>query len=266
MRELRVTKSSNYKESIVFSKGGLFYESYWWILENNSLLWVKGDPGKGKTILLARIIEEIEISTPKSVFYFFCQAAEPRLWTATNYDGEGKGVFSDSNAWQTLTGILTAILKNEESHDCVFAIDALDECTTDRDPLIRLISRLSTSYQPRWVLSSRNWPEIERRLDNVDEKLQVQLELNHATISQAVKNFIVRKVDHLTEDSCYSISTREEVQSHLMANADNTFLWVSLICEELGRPDIMSHHMLDVLKSFPTGLGKLYERMIENLN
>ncbi|KAI6768499.1 hypothetical protein HG531_010688 [Fusarium graminearum] len=300
LRELRVTNPSKDKKSILFSKGGLFYDSYRWIMEskeyqqwlkkdNNNLLWIKGDPGKGKTMLLAGIIEELERSAPKTVFYFFCQATEPRLRTATNvlrgliwflvrnrpclmshvreeYDREGKGVFNDGNAWQTLTGILTAILDDEESQDCVFAIDALDECTTDRDQLIRLISRLSTCYKPKWVVSSRNWPEIERRLDSVNEKVQVQLELNHAAISEAVKNFIVRKVDQLSEDNGYSKSTREEVQNHLMANADDTFLWVSLVCEELGQPDVMSHHTLDVLKSFPAGLGKLYERMIDKLN
>ncbi|KAF5247118.1 hypothetical protein FAUST_970 [Fusarium austroamericanum] len=300
IRELRVTNPSKDKKSILFSKGGLFYDSYRWIMESseyqqwlekddNNLLWIKGDPGKGKTMLMAGIIEEIEKSAPKSVFYFFCQATEPRLRTATNvlrgliwllvqtrpclmsyvreeYDREGKGVFNDGNAWQTLTGILTAILDDEESQGCVFAIDALDECTTDRDQLIRLISRLSTCYKTKWVVSSRNWPEIERRLDSVEEKVQVQLELNHNAISQAVKNFIVRKVDQLSEDNGYSKSTREDVKNHLMANADDTFLWVSLVCEELGQPDVMSHHTLDVLKSFPTGLGKLYERMIEKLN
>lgn len=299
LRELRVTNPSKDKKSILFSKGGLFYDSYRWIMESkeyqqwlkkddNNLLWIKGDPGKGKTMLLAGIIEEIEKSAPESVFYFFCQATEPRLRTATNvlrgliwflvrtrpcfmshvreeYDREGKGVFNDGNAWQTLMGILTAILDDEESQDCVFAIDALDECTTDRDQLIRLISRLSTSYKPKWVVSSRNWPEIERRLNSVDEKVEVQLELNHAAISEAVKNFIVRKVDQLSEDNGYSESTREEVQNHLMVNADDTFLWVSLVCDELGQPDVMSHHTLDVLKSFPAGLGKLYERMIEKI-
>ncbi|KAF0644051.1 hypothetical protein FPSE5266_20056 [Fusarium pseudograminearum] len=300
LRELLVTNPSKDKKNILFSKGGLFYDSYRWIMESNeyqqwlkkddnNLLWIKGDPGKGKTMLLAGIIEELEKSAPDTVFYFFCQATEPRLRTATNvlrgliwflvrtrprlmshvreeYDKEGKGVFNDGNAWQTLSGILTAILDDEEFQDCVFAIDALDECTTGRDQLIRLISQLSTSYKPKWVVSSRNWPEIERRLDSVDKKVQVQLELNHAAISQAVKNFIVRKVDQLSEDNGYSKSTREEVQNHLMTNADDTFLWVSLVCEELGQPDVMSHHTLDVLKSFPSGLGKLYERMIDKLN
>jgi Cdc6-like AAA superfamily ATPase len=300
LRELRITTPQKDKKTIVSSKGGLFYESYRWITENNeyqqwlkeddnNLLWIKGDPGKGKTMLLAGIIEELEKSTPQSVFYFFCQATEPRLRTATSvlrgliwflattrprlvsyvrqeYEREGKGVFSDSNAWQTLTGILTTILDDEDSENFTFVVDALDECTADRDQLVRLISRVSSSYKAKWVISSRNWPEIERRLDGVQNKVRLQLELNHAAISDAVTCFVLRKVDELDGENNYDESTREEVQKYLLANADDTFLWVSLVCEELGKPDVMSHHTLDILKSFPAGLGKLYERMVETLN
>jgi DNA replication protein DnaC len=63
-----------------------------WILENydfqrwcndqqSRLLWVKGDPGKGKTMLLCGIINELEKSMSKTgiLSYFFCQATDSRI-------------------------------------------------------------------------------------------------------------------------------------------------------------------------------------------
>lgn len=135
--------------------------AYW---SEDTLLWVKGDSGKGKTMLLAGIITELKRSSPESVLYFFCQSAEPRLRTVTNvlrgvlwslararpymihhvrkeYKKEVKGVFSDSNAWQILCDILIAILEDGDLvQDCVLVIDALDECTIDRDQLLREIN------------------------------------------------------------------------------------------------------------------------------
>ncbi|RBR26782.1 uncharacterized protein FIESC28_00363 [Fusarium coffeatum] len=301
LTELRVTNPQKDRKSIVDAKGGLFHESSSWILENeeykqwltgseNTLFWVKGDPGKGKTMLLAGIITELERPSPDSVFYFFCQTTEPRLRTATNvlrgllwslvrtraymihhvrkdYKKEGKGVFSDSNAWQTLCDILIAILEDGDLvQDCVFVVDALDECTTDRDQLLKFIGRASTSYKAKWIVSSRNWFEIEKRMDCIQKKARLQLEMNAAAISDAVKKYITRRIDRLDAENNYRESTRKEIQKHLLANADDTFLWVSLVCDELGKPDVMSHHIETVLNSFPAGLEKLYEKRVEKIN
>ena len=50
------------------------------------MLWIKGDPGKGKTMLLCGIIDQLGALTrfrDKNVTtllsYFFCQANDPRI-------------------------------------------------------------------------------------------------------------------------------------------------------------------------------------------
>ncbi|KAK0713356.1 heterokaryon incompatibility protein-domain-containing protein [Lasiosphaeria miniovina] len=59
------------KKRIELAKGGLLVDAYLWVLENpdfnrwrhsteSRLLWIKGDPGKGKTMLLCGIIDELE--------------------------------------------------------------------------------------------------------------------------------------------------------------------------------------------------------------
>jgi hypothetical protein len=83
------------KKRIEKNNGGLLADSYRWVFDNitfqqwqqdkcSRLLWVKGDPGKGKTILLCGIIDELHRSLPQtaSLAYFFCQATDSRINSA----------------------------------------------------------------------------------------------------------------------------------------------------------------------------------------
>jgi Cdc6-like AAA superfamily ATPase len=77
------------------TKGGLLEDSYSWILENsefkkwrnnqlNPLLWIKSDPGKGKTMLLCGIINELSRSLDTTLLSFFCcQVTDSRINNAT---------------------------------------------------------------------------------------------------------------------------------------------------------------------------------------
>lgn len=134
IQDLRLTDPRDDKKRIEDTKGGLLEDSYHWILENSDfqqwrnnqqsrLLWIKGDPGKGKTMLLCGITNELKRSIPKSVLlsYFFCQATDSRINNATavlrgliyllvkyqpslishvrtRYDQAGKTLFEDANA------------------------------------------------------------------------------------------------------------------------------------------------------------------------
>lgn len=51
-----------------------------WQHEQNRLLWVKGDPGKGKTMLLCGLINELK---NEGVSAYFCQATDVCIKSAT---------------------------------------------------------------------------------------------------------------------------------------------------------------------------------------
>src|SRR2546421_2291201 len=77
------------KDRIEFSKDKLLKDSYTWILNNQAfmdwqenhktrLLWIKGDPGKGKTMMMIGLVDQLskQLQTnPGShiMSYFFCQ-------------------------------------------------------------------------------------------------------------------------------------------------------------------------------------------------
>ncbi|KAL5610635.1 hypothetical protein FOBRF1_006752 [Fusarium oxysporum] len=195
--DLRLTDTRDDKARIEQTKGGLLRDSYLWILDNTDfqlfrddpqrrMLWIKGDLGKGKTMLLCDIINELEKETANLVCYFFCQGTDSRINNATavlrgliyllidqqpslmphvwkRYDQAGKGLFEDVNAWWALSDILVNILQDPDLTSTFLLIDALDECETGLSMLLDLIVQHSSSARLKWLVSSRNKAEIERK-------------------------------------------------------------------------------------------------------
>ncbi|KAM0274353.1 hypothetical protein ACHAQH_007919 [Verticillium albo-atrum] len=298
LKDLSVTDPRHDKARIQGTKGGLLEDSYRWILSHGDflewrdnpqtrLLWIKGDPGKGKTMLLCGIIDECnktadETSQPA---YFFCQATDERLNSATavlrgliyflidqapplisyvraKYDKAGQSLFKDVNAWYALSQILTDMLADSRLEDKILIVDGLDECGTGRAQLLDFIARTSSSSRAKWIVSSRNWPDIEDKLNDTTQKITLRLELNEDAVSDAVRAYIRHKAGVLARLKKYDDATWDTVQQHFTSKADNTFLWVALVYQELAHPDTRPWHALEVLQTLPSGLDALYDRMM----
>ncbi|UKZ75874.1 hypothetical protein TrVFT333_003570 [Trichoderma virens FT-333] len=272
LTDLRTTDPRHDKIRIEATKGGLFKDSYSWILqhsdfrqwrddEHSRLLWIKGDPGKGKTMLICGIVDELssETKTNTLLSYFFCQATDERINSAT------AAVFKDVNAWTALSEIFSDILEDASLDRTYVIIDALDECVTDLPKLLDFINTKSTLFsRVKWIVSSRNWLEIEERLDSAAQQMRLCLELNEVSISAAVNAYIKHQVERLAQKKKYSATIKNAVYHHLSSNSNNTFLWVALVCQNLGRISLQSP--LRTLAKFPPGLDSLYQRMLEQIH
>ncbi|KAF6825135.1 vegetative incompatibility protein HET-E-1 [Colletotrichum musicola] len=286
------------KDRIIRTNGHLLKDSYLWVLGNETfqrwradeggrLLWVRGDPGKGKTMLLCGIIEELQKEDPGSrLVYFFCQATDAKLNTATavlrgllylmikdepdliknlRETYHGRQLFEDSNGWDVLCSMVTFVLTTGSSRGSTVIIDALDECTEDRANLLEFIVRLR-STSSRVIVSSRNWPMIERGLAPAAHKADhLSLELNEHAISAAVVAFIKHTVDQLATTHEYDMGTRDLVYDYLVEKASNTFLWAALACRQLTDINLDNWNVQSKLKEFPAGLDELYARMLDQV-
>ncbi|KAF2685713.1 HET-domain-containing protein [Lentithecium fluviatile CBS 122367] len=301
IQDLRLTDPYDDKKRIEETKGGLLEDSYCWILENSDfqrwrddqqsrLLWIKGDPGKGKTMLLCGIINELNKSMAKTdqLSYFFCQATDSRINNATavlrgllyllvnqqpslvshirkKHDHAGKALFEDANAWVALSEIFTNILQDPSLNSTYLSVDALDECITDLAKLLDFIVLMSSiSSRAKWIVSSRNEAYIERRLRLDDSGIRLSLELkeNAAQVSRAVNTYIdycLSKLPEIKHDTLLRDSVRKKMQQ----KANGTFLWVSLVIKEL--KDVMAWEILQVLDEVPTELNDVYRRMMEQI-
>ncbi|CAD6447526.1 9d524d8b-d700-47ec-82e7-6433cbb3f74f [Sclerotinia trifoliorum] len=298
LTDLFTTDPRKDKQRIEELKGGLLLKVYEWVFKNaeyqqwyndqsSRLLWVRGDPGKGKTMLLCGIIDEIRTSNNYALAYFFCQSnvdtinsaisvlrgliymlldEEPSLirHLQKEYEVSGKQLFEGINAWVALSNILKNILHDESLKPIILIIDALDECEKDMVKLLRLIVSSLTGFpRVKWLVSSRNWSEIEEALGPIEERTSLNLELNTHTVSIAVDWYVRDRVGKLASKRKSIEKNRTTVESYLLENANGTFLWVALVCQNLQELRFFTTSILQ--DYYPPELNPLYERMLQQI-
>ncbi|KAI1159803.1 hypothetical protein F5B18DRAFT_559525 [Nemania serpens] len=305
LRKLRSTDPHDDKTRIELQKGGLLADSYKWVLGHedfkkwhdgggNQILWVRGDPGKGKTMLLCGIINELKKASmrDRNVVYFFCQATDARLNNAISVlrglmfsllsqqqklldrvrdkiDQAGEELFQDINGWAALCNIFHLLLEELETRTetTYLIVDAMDECLTHQNLLLKWIADLSSS-RIKCLVSSRNWPSIENTLRYAP---QLRLELNTDSISAAVDTYIDDKVAKLAESKGLDFNVQKEqeifnsVQEYLKSNSNNTFLWVALVLQQLDHQDVYQMDLLTKIKEFPPQLNELYQQLTQQV-
>src|SRR5882762_5390861 len=214
LADLLLTDPRNEKIRIEQTKGGLLSDSFRWILSNSEfqrwredkqsqLLWIKGDAGKGKTMLMIGIIDELQQQVARSgkpsvtevLSYFLCQGTDSRLNTATailrgiiyllaneqpflishlrkKYDHVGRKLFEDS-AFYCLSDIFRQMVQDPKLTAAYLVVDALDECEEGLPQLLDLITWTVSAQSSciKWIISSRNRYDIEQCLDDIEQCL-----------------------------------------------------------------------------------------------
>jgi NACHT domain len=264
----------------------------WWEKDDIRCLWVHGDPGKGKTMMAMAIIDKIASRVKQSlrdtpggyISYFFCQGAVTGLNDAISVlrglifvlvdehpelidplrqalGREGTRLFEGNYGLHALWVVLQHVLEDERVPRVYLVIDALDECSGLQDSLLYILMRnvRDLPEKVKWIITSRNEPQIKRKLENNPLIHHTNLELNSDHVKMAVRKFIQVKVKDLNYDD----SLRKEAEVYLTANADGTFLWVALVCQELKNE--VKRKLRSVLSKFPSGLEPLYGRMLEQI-
>lgn len=257
------------------------------------LLWIKGGPGKGKTMLMIALVAELSkrlASEPKQgvLSYFFCQSTDNRLNNAISvlrgliyllivgkrtpieplreeYDVRGKQLFDGKNAFFALRRILLEMLRDSSLTRVYLLIDALDECDYGLSELLGLTADpdFGSLKKIKWLVASRNESFIEAKLRPNSFRVNLSLELNSSYIALAVQKFIDSKVQELAGLKNYTKDLEEYVRSYLSGKAEGTFLWAALVCKELER--VRTRKTKSVLTKFPSGLDSLYERILERI-
>jgi WD40 repeat protein len=299
---LLVVDPETERRRIEATKGGLLDDSFRWVLDNaefqkwhsdprSQLLWIKGDAGKGKTMLMIGIVNELlrQIQSPlsESIAYFLCQATDPRLNNATSilrsliymliqqrphlishlrerYDTTPK-LFVSGNIFYSLSAVFESMIQDSTQAVTYLLVDALDECETDTSDLLRLIARTKSMSAARvkWIVSSRNRDDIEQELDFGNEETKLSLELNANHISNAVVAYINHKVSRLKPLQRTGLLL-EQVKEQLLQKSNGTFLWVALVVQEMQKCQ-RSAAVVEVLERTPRGLIPLYNRMIQQI-
>lgn len=314
-------------------KDKLLPESYEWALRtqeyqsftnwddgnSNKLLWMRGDAGKGKTMLLMGIVEDLKARLQTRfdecyLSYFFCRGTNDKVNTATSvlrgliwmllrqekslihhldtFKGNQLNAFNDGSAFFQLKKVFLEIIQDNSLGRVFFVIDALDECKRGEPglaQLLNLITETAKNDKVKWLLSSRNEPEIKTFLGKGMTNVQLSLEVNSVAVGNAVNAYIDRKVSDLGEkhrtdyeadlapdsQSQYELECAQQLEVYLSQvldqlkcklkeKADGTFLWVWLVMKEL--QDVSPDELLQRIEQIPSGLDEMYTTMLEKMN
>ncbi|KAJ5338643.1 hypothetical protein N7452_005371 [Penicillium brevicompactum] len=329
-KDLLLTNPAEDMARIESSKGFLLAGSCGWILTHPSfkewedsgtsqLLWIRGNPGKGKTMLLISVIKNMwqKPFDYRFLSFFFCQETDKDLNNATGvlrglthqlvvqhptlitylrkeYDNAGANMFNSNRAFYSLNKIFLNMLQDPRVDTIYLMLDALDECQTDQAGLLRLIreTMLIPSRKVKWLITSRHGVRIDQ-LHDVYAQSELNLDRNEeGQISNAVGMYINHKLNDLfkryekvyekrdkdereTQGQAYDPSTlrlalealnnvRAEVASVIREKANDTFLWVALVFQELAQTHD-AHGILENVREMPSGLDKIYDRIMYKL-
>ncbi|PMD37887.1 WD40 repeat-like protein [Hyaloscypha variabilis F] len=306
LQDLRLTDPSVDMRSIEASKDNLLKDSYVWVLQRQEyihwrdgdggqLLWIKGGPGKGKTMLAIGLIRELSKQKwdNDALSFFFCEAGRESSSTATavlrgllyqlvsqqislikyvrkEWDVAGAKLFdpNDRNTYTALLDIFTGMLQDSDLKRIHLVVDALDECQVGLPQLLDFIRKVCLSnHRVKWLVTGRPRVDIEEQIRLHDDHLELDLERNaQENVSSAVKAYITHKVLELSKQKRFSTTLEIEVRDGLEKRADGTFLWVALVCKTLAAPKTTVRKTMETLNSLPSGLKNVYQRMLEDMS
>ena len=251
------------------------------------LLWIKGNAGTGKTMLLIGIIRELSARPaclcPSVAHFFFqnkdgrlnsCMAAlrsllwmlllqQPDLLThlRTKY-ANSKPRFEGDTDRVGLIKVFEAVLSDPRLRSVYFIVDALDECDQDLPEFISVISKsLTLTDKVKWLVSSRPTVPVEKITPAL-------VELNSSMLEAPVQAYINHQLSRLKGEDGYTSAIIDEMYNKILDRAQNTYLWVWFVFQKLSKPDKRGHlpdgvHALRIIQKFPPGLSDLYHRIID---
>jgi len=272
-----------------------------WLSEKEaSLLWMTGDPGRGKTILSSYIMDYLQATQPSSdlhalVCCFFCDekietqrdgkailrsviyqilARRHDLISHATAAFESQGPYL-IQSFDALWNIFTAIASDVKSGPINIVVDAIDECeekTRNRflDSVSNFIHQAKLMEFPiqhciKFLITSRPYLAIARRINGLSRN-RLQIEESQDEISNDVRLVIRQKVEEIVRRSHCGPSIRTFLEQCLYAKADQTFLWVTVVLQHLERSLLASEKDFKrIVNELPRDLETLYERFLESI-
>ncbi|KAI2981556.1 WD40 repeat-like protein [Aspergillus niger CBS 101883] len=265
-----------------------------WDHSTPARLWISGQAGTGKTMLLIGIIKDLiarglsDTERPL-VLYFFCQATNDQanngvavlrslIWLLLleqpqlvshiqkEYFHSANRLLTDKNAFTTLRDIFRKMLEDKSLKRATIIIDAMDECEeTSRELLTSFIDDASSAqelFNIKWLVSSRPLPEIPPSVQDVTLPTHSLLKLDEHDMSDSINRYIDIKMVQLRQKARKK-GRVEEIADKLKARASNTYIWVSLVCREL----LHAHEFMwtEIVDKIPKRLEDLYGYLLNRL-
>jgi ankyrin repeat protein len=216
------------------------------------LLWIWGEPGKGKTMLSIFISQDLELEKETRTIYFFCRAEHEQRNTVKD------ALSSRETLWIHLEELITAV--QSERLYCV--IDGLDECDESSQ---QWLARKFISLHSNGDTSGCSVVLLSRYLVELRSLHQVNLDSDYIEqVRSDVKVFVDARTEELFQRISFSGTHRNELRQRLFDGAQGSFLWVGFAMIDLFRQK-NENGVMRALGRLPAGLFPLYDRMLRDI-
>ena len=245
------------------------------------MLWIKGKPGAGKSILMKHALRHCEevFADHLIVAYFFNARGEilektplgmlqsivhqllnkddtlyerfrPIYENQRMYDKEGEWVRLRAQ----LEDFVRSIINKQQSKPLLLLVDALDECDSQgvRDVVgfLESLSRdaVQAGFTLRICLSSRHYPSVSMR-----KTLELTVEASEEH-GRDIATYIAQKLEGHDDD----------IKAKVQTKAGGIFIWVVIIVSLLNKAydDGRLEAMREVLEEVPSDLEEVFNKLL----
>ncbi|OAP62861.1 hypothetical protein AYL99_02088 [Fonsecaea erecta] len=248
-----------------------------------SIYWLTGKPGAGKSVCAAHVVMHL-LSLKQDCSYHFFRAGEKRKTSvsaillsiafqmAEIHDNvrkdlvilqEARNTFDEDDegaVWRKL--FVNSILKSHIRQPQYWVIDGVDECATIEKLFLKLHT-LESSFDLRIFMTSRRTSKLETLFRKFRPSTHTTVDCIQSDDTQVdMRLYIKSRLDYLPVDDPFE---RNALIERLLAKANNCFLWLALVSQEL--EGVYSEESIrEVLAEVPLEMGKLYQRSIQSLH
>jgi hypothetical protein len=270
-----------------------------WLHGSNSLYWIAGKPGAGKSTLMKYLYNNPRTHSLtrswsenqpviKAGFFFWnsgtdmqmsrtgfarslltqlcAEPAEmakafPRRWQRCELLGWSKEPFT----WEELLFALDTVLSRASTKFLLF-IDGLDEFEGDKDELLDLVFKFSSKKNVKICTASRPWVEFVSRFHGVPQLLMENL-TRHDIIT-----YVEGQLSSSREFAAmrtYEAEGAKRIAEGIIEKASGVFLWVYVVVSMLLQGCRDGDHMkvlLEKLDSLPPELDEMFDKILQQVN
>lgn len=248
--------------------------------EKSRVLWVRGGPATGKSVLAGYVIEELRASNCPVSYFFFNHGDKTKTSLGTcfrtlafqmassiaearktilrmHHDRVHINSHDERGLWRALfsSGIFTTISRH------YWVIDALDECSNPGF-LSLAIAKLGGSVPLRILITSRDTAGLVQDFSGMPANILRDVRMSVADTLPDLK-LLVESQSHAL--NVVGPDDRARLVDTIVNKSRGSFLWTILVLKEL-RSCYGTKEIEEVLQDIPRGMEPLYKRILDSMS
>jgi ankyrin repeat protein len=243
------------------------------------ILWIHAPAGHGKSVLCARIVEQLKSEQSKFVAYFFASPhaqsggmpdfvvrswiaqmaqLDPDVLQLVKQNSMSGQRASDIAVWKIFESIIS------DGHNYVFVLDGFDEYSRSenvRSQFLQKLKKATDQTTARVLITSRNETDIESELSSEPSDdngtVIIRCRITHEDVDNDISLFSKSLVDEKLPRKDERL--RQELAGQLAQKCEGMFLWIKMQQDQL-RGGKNAKQLQKIVNNMPAGLMKTYER------